>query len=92
MGLSNETRDALLQRSLSAIRYADLEKENAKLEGKKDAISLGKIVRNKLDMQRVNHAYHDHYEQVKNIEPEVNKKIEVFQNIREENKTQKKAA
>lgn len=81
MHLSSKEVEALKQRKMAALRYAELKKENEYLskglgEDTKniDILSQRKINKNKLEMQRMSKVYANNAQQTSHTEPKLNQK------------------
>lgn len=94
MNLTKEEKEGLLQRTMASIRIADLNATNKYLSRTNEEFSKRAIKKNKLEIQRMKHASEDHYEDVKKIEKEANKRLSKLQHERLNKKSvkSKKAA
>lgn len=91
MNLTKEQKNGLLQRAMASIRISDLQATNQYLSRTNEEYSQRAVKKNKLEIQRLKHVNEDHYDDVKEIEKEANKRLQEMQQQRLNKKTNKLA-
>ena len=72
LNMTKTEKEAFIQRTAAQIVYRDLEATNAYLKKSGDDLSLRKIQKNTLEMQRMSHVYSDHAQDVQRIQAQAN--------------------
>lgn len=75
LGLTKTQKEAYLHKTMSEIRYADLDATNKYLSRTKDEYSVRAIKKNKLEMQRLKASHEELYKEVKGFDEKAQQTI-----------------
>lgn len=77
--------NSLRERKMAEVKYADLQQENKQLSRSNDVLAKKKINKNTLKMREMDDVYKSVYQDVKKVEPKLNRNIKTA--LKNKNKT-----